>query len=304
MTVPPSFPTLPGQGWSVHKRPAFSTRVVEHVSGRQVVAALYAQTLYEFELTIDGLDLAGAFAGLGQYSLQTLMGFYLGLQGRFGTFLFTDPTDNSVTNQILGYGDGTTTIFPLMRTVGATTELSPPASSYPKVYLDGVLQTSGWSLTSANAIQFTSAPATYSTITATFTYAFNCRFLDDQEDFENFMNGLWRVQTLKFRSTKGSQPWFPISYYSLVPGLPTSDPATPGDLWNDGGLIAISDYTSPFIALPTSPILTPWTVWNNGGVLSVAGYTLPVPVGQSSLPTSLPGSTGVFWCNGGAVSLS
>jgi hypothetical protein len=43
-------------------------------------------------------------------------------------------------------------------------------------------------------------PAT--AITATFTCAFNCRFLDDQEDFENFMNGLWRVQTLKFRMVK------------------------------------------------------------------------------------------------------
>jgi len=39
-------------------------------------------------------------------------------------------------------------------------------------------------------------------ITATFAYAFNCRFLDDQADFENFMNGLWMVSSLKFRSVK------------------------------------------------------------------------------------------------------
>jgi hypothetical protein len=39
-------------------------------------------------------------------------------------------------------------------------------------------------------------------ITADFTYAFNCRFLDDQEDFEQIRSGLWQVKTLKFRSVK------------------------------------------------------------------------------------------------------
>ncbi len=39
-------------------------------------------------------------------------------------------------------------------------------------------------------------------IVADFTYAFQCRFTDDQEDFENFMSGLWKVSSLKFRSVK------------------------------------------------------------------------------------------------------
>ncbi len=53
-----------------------------------------------------------------------------------------------------------------------------------------------------NTIVFSTAPLTGHTIAATCTYAFNCRFLDDQADFENFMNGLWMVASLKFRSVK------------------------------------------------------------------------------------------------------
>lgn len=39
-------------------------------------------------------------------------------------------------------------------------------------------------------------------ISADCNYGFNCRFLDDQEDFEEFMSGLWKVESLKFRSVK------------------------------------------------------------------------------------------------------
>ncbi len=69
MTAPPSFPTLPGQGWSVHKRPTFSTRVASHASGREVRSPLYAGTLYEFELTYEGLSSGAAYAGLADHSL-------------------------------------------------------------------------------------------------------------------------------------------------------------------------------------------------------------------------------------------
>ena len=52
--TPPAFPALPGQGWSVHKRPTFATRLAPHVSGREVRASLYAAPLWEFEVTFDG----------------------------------------------------------------------------------------------------------------------------------------------------------------------------------------------------------------------------------------------------------
>jgi uncharacterized protein (TIGR02217 family) len=202
MSTPPSFPVLAGQGWSVHKRPTFSTRIANHVSGREVRQSLYAYTLYEFELTFDGLSSDAAYPGIGASSLQSLMGLYLQCEGQYGTFLYTDPTDNAVAGQGIATGDGATTSFIFQRTFGGFIEPVGWVSSVANVYLNGVAQTSGWSLAQPNTLSFTAAPATGAVVTADFSYAFVCRFLDDQEDFEEFMSGLWQVQSLKFRSVK------------------------------------------------------------------------------------------------------
>jgi GTA TIM-barrel-like domain/Conserved hypothetical protein 2217 (DUF2460) len=200
--MPFNFPALPGLSWTVHKRPSFSTRVASHVSGREVRLPFYAVTLYEFELTIEGMDSNGAYPGLGVNSLQSLMGLYIKCQGQFGTFLYTDPTDNAVTGQAIATGDGRATVFTFVRTLSGATEPASWVTSVSNVYLNGVNQPSGWTLTTPNTLTFTTAPGNLVAITASFSYAFNCRFLDDQEDFENIMNGLWQLQSLKFRSVK------------------------------------------------------------------------------------------------------
>ncbi len=203
MTPPPSFPVLPGQGWSVHKRPMLSKRVVLHVSGREVRSPFYAQTLYEFELTFDGLASNASYPGLGRNSLQSLMGLYLQVQGQFGTFLYTDPTDNMQATSISAVpatGDGTNKIFMLQRTFGGVTEPVSWITGTPVVLDNGGAP--GAFTVSGNTIVFTTAPLAGHTIAATCTFAFNCRFVDDQADFENFMDGLWMVSSLKFRSVK------------------------------------------------------------------------------------------------------
>jgi uncharacterized protein (TIGR02217 family) len=202
-----NFPTLPGLTYSIHKRPMFSTRIASHVSGREVRTPFYSQTLYEFELSIEGLDSNSVYAGLGYQSLQQLMGLYLMCQGQYNTFLYTDPSDNTQTSPISTYpatGNGTNTVFTLQRQYGVFPYLETEPVSWitgtPTVYVNGIA-TSAFTV-SGNQITFTTAPASGSAVTASCTYAFNCRFLDDQLDFEEFMNGLWRVQTLKFRSVK------------------------------------------------------------------------------------------------------
>jgi hypothetical protein len=200
--MPFNFPALPGLSWSVHKRPSFSTRVASHVSGREVRSPFYAVTLYEFELMIEGMDSNGTYPGLGVNSLQVLMGLYIKCQGQFGTFLYTDPTDNAVTGQAIATGDGGTTVFTFVRTLSGATEPASWVTSVSNVYLNGVNQPSGWTVTTPNTLTFTTAPGNSVAITASFSYAFNCRFLADQEDFENIMNGLWQLQSLKFRSVK------------------------------------------------------------------------------------------------------
>ena len=203
--APPLFPALAGQAWSVHKRPTFATRVAGHVSGREVRAPYWAQTLYEFEVTFDALAASAtpALAGAGANSLQPLLGFYLSAQGQLGTFLYVDPSDNAAASQAVGTGDGVTKTFTLARTLGGFTEPVSWATAVSAVTVAGTA-VGGWSLATPNLLTLASAPAAGAAIAASFNYAFLCRFLDDQEDFENVMAGLWQLQSLRFRSVRTS----------------------------------------------------------------------------------------------------
>ncbi len=201
MAPPPIFPQLAGQGWSVHKRPSFATRVAGHVSGREVRSPYYAQALYEFELTFDALATSAGYGGVGASSLQTLFGFYLACQGQLGTFVYLDPSDGAVTGQAIATGDGTTKSFTLVRSLGGVAETVSFVQQVNAVRVAGVAQT-GFSIAPPNTLTLATAPASGAAITADFTYGFLCRFLDDQEDFENVMSGLWKVASLKFRSVR------------------------------------------------------------------------------------------------------
>ena len=203
MTTPPSFPTLVGQGWSVHKKPTFGTLVASHVSGREVRDALYQNPIWQFELAFDGLDSSSStYPGLGANSLQSLMGLFLSCQGQYGTFLYTDPTDNGVTAGGIGTGDGATTTFACARWLGSFFEPVGWVTSVSNVYLNGVDQASGWSPSTPNGLVFASPPGSGVAITATFSYAFQCRFDADDLDFEEFMQNLWRAGSVKFRSVR------------------------------------------------------------------------------------------------------
>lgn len=204
MTTPPLLPTLPGLSWSRHKKPAFNTRVASHVSGREVRVPLMAYPLYEFEAKYDGLTSSTAlFAGLQAASLQNLMGFFLQMQGQASTFLYTDPDDSAIAGQFLGDGDGATKNFQFVRAIGGFVEPVGWVTAINAVYLNGAVQAGGsYSLIAPNTLSFTAAPGAGIAVTADFTFAFNCRFLDDQMDFEEFMSSLWKLDGMKFRSVK------------------------------------------------------------------------------------------------------
>jgi len=205
LVSPPLFPSLPGQGWSVHKKPTFSTIVASHVSGREVRDALYQSPIWQFELTFDGMDSSSSsYPGLGAESLQSLMGLFLQCQGQFGTFLYADPTDNSVGGQAFATGDGSTTSFTFARALGGFLEPVGWVTSVSQVTVGGLAQSSGWSLVTPNSLVFATAPANGALIAASFSYAFQCRFDDDIQDFEQFMQNLWTLQSLKFRSVRTS----------------------------------------------------------------------------------------------------
>ncbi|HTX50266.1 MAG TPA: DUF2460 domain-containing protein [Caulobacteraceae bacterium] len=69
------------------------------------------------------------------------------------------------------------------------------------VYQNGaLLGPAAWSLSLPNQLVFASAPAAGQAITADFDFWFVCRFTEDKFDFDKFMNQLWELEKLQFRS--------------------------------------------------------------------------------------------------------
>lgn len=202
MTSPPIFPTLPGEGWTVRKTPTFSSLLAQHASGRESRAQLYSAPLYVFELTFDGLASSAAYSGLFAKSLQMLMGLYEICAGRFGTFLYRDPSDCTVKGQAIAFGDGATAAFAFVRDNGPARMAAVSWVTYVNaIYLDGVA-TNAWTLTQPATLTLASAPAAGVGITADFEFAFLCRFDADEQEFQEDMQDLWSGGSLKFRQVR------------------------------------------------------------------------------------------------------
>jgi uncharacterized protein (TIGR02217 family) len=191
---------LSGQTFAT-KSPITATNVAEHDSGRTVRAAMY-QGLYEFEVGFEALASdASSNPGLGAQSLQAVMGLYLQCCGSYGAFFYIDPNDNVAANQTIATGDGATTQFTFVRSIGAGLNTDFYVTGVTSVAVNGVA-VSNWSLIAPNLLSFTAPPLSGATITASFAYAFVCRFLEDSQDFENFMQNLWAANSVKFRSVR------------------------------------------------------------------------------------------------------
>ncbi len=82
--TPPSFPSLQGQGWSVHYRPLFLTDVAAHATGRESRAGRIAAPLWSLDFAFAALDAADA---------ATLCGFYAAVRGAATGFLVPVPPE-------------------------------------------------------------------------------------------------------------------------------------------------------------------------------------------------------------------
>lgn len=198
-----SFPVLPGLGWSVTKQRAYKTRVQKAVSGRTRVAIDQILPITTWTLTYNFLrDMEAE----GFNELRALMAFFDQQSGAYLPFLYTDPTDNSITGQYLGTGNASQTQFQLVRNLdsalpggGYAEPITNPVSVGP-VYVNGVQTTGNSFSTTTGILTMGVAPANGAVVTADFTYAFQVRFSDDTADFENFMFQLWRLKQVKLVS--------------------------------------------------------------------------------------------------------
>jgi hypothetical protein len=195
----PTFPTLTTRGWSVNITPRLATDVFAHVSGREVRNSAKSYPLWDVTLTYQLLRASAAYA-----EFQALAGFYEASGGQAALFWFAPPGLSPVSGQALGTGTGAQTVFPLIVSWAGGYNEPVLSASVTAVYLNGVPQSTGWTVSTGYAptLTFTTPPAAGVTITADFAPLWLCRFADDTADFENFMTQLWRLNTLKLQTVR------------------------------------------------------------------------------------------------------
>jgi hypothetical protein len=202
----PVFPALPWD-FPIVFTPNFKTIIGKGPSDREVRLNNQVYALWDIELTFPQLKDQTQnqtpyepFDGFTQY--QQLCQLWLSMYGKAGIFYFLAPWDNSRANQPIGTGDGATTTFTVYRTWG-----QPPASiTEPVGGVQAVISVtvggtpvSGYSF-SRNKITFSTPPANGEAIVMTFSFYYLCKFMANEQDYEEFSKDRWTVKSLKFRS--------------------------------------------------------------------------------------------------------
>ena len=191
------FPSFTGLSWPVKRSPRFHTKVMAAVSGMETRAAFMAYPLYKIDLTFDYLSLN---------DWQTLGGFFKARKGKFDSFLFDDLEDNTATAQLVGTGNGSTTSFQLVRSVGGFTEpVENPKSTGLNVYISGALQSSGYVIGPTGILTFTAAPSVAVSVTWTGGYYWRVRFDQDDAEFSQTVKNIFDLKKLILFGSTGNK---------------------------------------------------------------------------------------------------
>jgi len=157
--------------------PEYSTDVVELNSGYEQRNINWAEARAKYNV---------AHGVKTQTQLNALIAFFRARKGRAYGFRFKDWADYSITGQNIAIGDGTTTVFQLVKTYvnGGITEsrnVKKPVSGTVIIYLNAVQQNSGVSCdTTTGLVTFTTAPGSGVAITADFQFDVPVRFDTDR----------------------------------------------------------------------------------------------------------------------------
>jgi uncharacterized protein (TIGR02217 family) len=190
-------PSYVGFKLEAKKRPLWSTRFSEAVSGfeRRVSQRVYPK--YEIELSVEVLrDVAGTDEA------KNLLGFFNLRAGAFDSFLYSDPDDGSVTDFQFAIADGSTTQFQLSRPLGtgsfAFVEPVQNVNAITNVKRNGVALTNPTDYTvSATGLITTAVPGTNGhVLTWTGSYYWRVRFQDDKLEFGKIFQTLFDLKKL------------------------------------------------------------------------------------------------------------
>ena len=193
------FPFLAGQSFLQKKTPVWSTKVDTSVSGVERRRALWSYPVWKFKLSYEVLRSNPSYS-----ELQRLYTFFNMKAGQFQSWFYFDPYDNTVSNQLIGYGDGSTTTFQLARssTIGTITYTEPVRGVYgtPTVSVNGI--STAYTIGTGGTVTFATAPAVGAYITWSGQFFFLCRFLSDELDAQQLLWGIYTAQGIEFQSVK------------------------------------------------------------------------------------------------------
>lgn len=156
--------------------PAYSTDVVTTAAGYEQRNSNWSQSRARYNV---------AHGVKTQAQLDALLAFFRARKGRAYGFRFKDWTDYVAQNQLVGIGDGETTVFQLKKhyVSGAEQEvrlIHKPVAATVQVYLDSALQGSGVMVDDTQGTLIFDTPPTVDTeIRADFEFDVPVRFDTD-----------------------------------------------------------------------------------------------------------------------------
>lgn len=170
--------------------PEYSTDIVEIASGFEQRNSNWSSARARYNV---------AHGVKTKTQLDALIAFFRARKGRAEGFRFKDWSDYQALDEMIGTGDGTTTIFQLKKayTSGSITEsrdIHKPVSGTVKIYVDAVEQTSGVTIdTTAGTVTFSTASDVDAIISADFEFDVPVRFDTDRlsASLDNYGSHSW-----------------------------------------------------------------------------------------------------------------
>jgi len=181
------------------KKPTYRTIIQPTTSGRgEIRASLQPYPIWEIEYS---LNYARGSEQMPNSVYQYMVGFYMAMGGQFSDFLYLDPNDNAVTDNFLAVGDGVTNSFQLTRSIGPGTDIVQNPGFLPSPTFEiNQDPTTDFTMGLLGVVTFGTAPASGQVITWSGSYYYRVRFDDDGLEFDQFMDQMWELKSLRLKS--------------------------------------------------------------------------------------------------------
>lgn len=186
-------PSYVGFKLEADKSPTWGTRIARARTGleRRVQEQIFPT--WSIDLSVEVLRDA-----VGLDEAKTLIGFFNSRAGAFDSFLYTDPDDNAVTDQLFGVRDGATTAYQLIRTYGAFAEPVQNVNVLTNIKSNGValVNPTDYTISTTGLVTLAVAGTAGHALTWTGSYYWRVRFDNDKLTFKKMFTSLWQLAKL------------------------------------------------------------------------------------------------------------